>query len=94
MNPDNSDEAKATGYLAWRTAWDPGELGPMTEAAVLEPDADKRKAMYEEIQRKHRDTSAFVLMFQQMSQTGLRANVQNFYTGGATDSVVYWLVTK
>jgi peptide/nickel transport system substrate-binding protein len=94
MNPDNSDEAKATGFLAWRTAWDPGELGPMTEAAVAEPDGEKRKAMYEEIQRKHRDTSAFVMMFQQKRQTGLRANVQGFYTGGATDSVVYWLVTK
>lgn len=94
MNPDNSDEAKATGFLAWRTAWDPAELGPMTEAAVAERDGDKRKAMYEEIQRKHRDTSAFVLMFQQMSQTALRANVTGFYTGGATDSASYWAVTK
>ncbi|PWK57431.1 extracellular solute-binding protein (family 5) [Silicimonas algicola] len=94
MNPDNSDEANATGYLAWRTAWDPAELGPMTEAAVAEKDGEKRKAMYEDIQRQHRDDSAFVLMFQQQSQTGLRSNVENFYTGGATDSVVYWLVTK
>jgi len=94
MNPDNSDEAKATGFLAWRTAWDPKELGPMTEAAVAERDGDKRKAMYEEIQRQHRDTSAFVMMFQQMSQTALRANVSNFYTGGATDSAAYWTVTK
>lgn len=94
MNPDNSDEAGATGFLAWRTAWDPGQLGAMTEAAVAEKDAEKRKVMYEDIQRTHRDTSAFVMMFQQMSQTGLRTNVQNFYTGGATDSVVYWLVTK
>ena len=94
QNPDNSDEAKATGYLAWRTAWDPGALGAMTDAAVAERDGDKRKAMYEEIQRTHRDTSAFVLMFQQASQTALRANVEGFYTGGATDSVVYWTVTK
>ncbi|WP_354001249.1 ABC transporter substrate-binding protein [Tabrizicola flagellatus] len=94
MNPDNSDEANATGYLAWRTAWDPGELGAMTEAAVAEKDADKRRAMYEEIQRVHRDTSAFVMLFQQQRQTAMRANVQNFYTGGATDAAVYWLVTK
>lgn len=94
MNPDNSDEANATGFLAWRTAWDPKELGAMTEAAVSERDADKRKAMYEEIQRVHRDTSAFIPMFQQMSQTALRANVMNFYTGGATDSAAYWTVTK
>ena len=94
MNPNNADEAKATGFLAWRTAWEPGDLGAMTAAAVEERDGDKRRAMYEDIQRQHRDTSAFVLMFQQMSQTGLRADVENFYTGGATDSVVYWLVTK
>lgn len=94
MNPDNSDEAKATGYLAWRTAWDPGELGAMTEAAVAEKDGAKRAAMYEEIQKKHRDTSAFVLMFQQQTQTALRSNVEGFYTGGATDSAVYWTVTK
>jgi peptide/nickel transport system substrate-binding protein len=94
QNPDNSDEAKATGYLAWRTAWDPGELGAMTEAAVAEMDSAKRAEMYKEIQIKHRDDSAFVLMFGQLQQTGLRSNVQGFYTGGAVDSASYWLVTK
>ena len=94
MNPDNSDEAKATGYLAWRTAWDPGEMGAETEAAVAEMDGEKRAEMYRNIQAKHRDDSAFVLMFQQVEQTGLRANVNGFYTGGAVDSASYWLVTK
>ena len=94
MNPDNSDEAKATGYLAWRTAWDPGELGAETAAAVAEMDATKRAEMYKEIQTKHRDDSAFVLMFGQLQQTGARANVSGFYTGGAVDSASYWLVTK
>lgn len=94
MNPDNSDEAKATGYLAWRTAWDPGELGTLAEAAVAEMDGEKRAAMYKELQEKHRDDSAFVLMFGQQEQTALRANVEGFYTGGAVDSASYWLVTK
>lgn len=93
-NPDNSDEAGATGYLAWRTAWDPGALGAMTDAAVVEKDADKRKAMYEEIQREHRDNSAFVMMFQQARQDALRANVNGFSAGGAADSATYWTVTK
>ena len=93
-NPDNSDEAGATGYLAWRTAWDPGALGAMTDAAVVEKDTDKRKAMYEEIQRSHRDNSAFVMMFQQARQDAMRANVNGFYSGGATDSATYWTVTK
>lgn len=94
MNPDNSDEAKATGYLAWRTAWDPAELGAATEAAVAEMDGEKRAAMYKDIQIKHRDDSAFVLMFGQLQQTGARANVSGFHTGGAVDSASYWLVTK
>jgi peptide/nickel transport system substrate-binding protein len=94
QNPDNSDEAGNTGYLAWRTAWDPGELHAMTDAAVVEKDTEKRRAMYEEIQRKHRDTGAFVMMFQQARQDAMRANIQGFYAGGSTDSASYWTVTK
>lgn len=94
MNPDNSDTAANGGYLAWRTAWDPGELHGMTEAAVQEKDTAKRKAMYEEIQRKHRDNSAFVMMFQQARQDVMRANVNGFHAGGATDSATYWMITK
>lgn len=94
MNADNSDEAKLTGSLAWRNAYDPGPLHAAAEAAVQERDADKRRAMYEEMQRTHRDTSAFVPMFQQTYQTAMRANVNGFHTGGATDSASYWLVAK
>ena len=94
QNPNNADEANETGYLAWRTAWDPGELAAMTEAAVVEPDPLKRAELYKEIQEKHRQDSAFVLMFQQQQQTATRTNVKDFYTGGAVDSASYWLVTK
>jgi peptide/nickel transport system substrate-binding protein len=94
-NPDNSDEANATGYLAWRTAWDPGaEINAETDAAVVEKDTEKRKAMYEDLQVKVRDNSAFVFMFQQARQDAMRANVSGFYAGGATDSASYWTVTK
>ncbi|MFZ1469900.1 MAG: ABC transporter substrate-binding protein [Paracoccaceae bacterium] len=93
-NPDNSDEAGNTGYLAWRTAWDPGAMKDITRAAVEEKDTDKRKAMYEDLQRSVRDNSAFVFMFQQARQDALRANVNGFYAGGATDNVAYWTVTK
>lgn len=94
-NPDNSDEAKATGYLAWRTAWDPGaEINAATAAAVVEKDTAKREAMYRDLQAKVRDNSAFVFMFQQARQDAMRANVNGFYAGGATDSASYWTVTK
>ncbi|MCX7668509.1 MAG: ABC transporter substrate-binding protein, partial [Anaerolineae bacterium] len=93
-NPDNSDEANNTGYLAWRNAYDPGAMTAKSQAAVMEMDAEKRKAMYEELQREHRETSPFIVMFQIGYQTGMRSNVENFFTGGATDSAAYWLVTK
>jgi peptide/nickel transport system substrate-binding protein len=80
--------------LAWRNAYDPGRMNGKTEAAVMERDGEKRKAMYGEIQQAHRTTSPFIVMFQIGYQTGLRANVENFYTGGATDSAAYWMVTK
>jgi peptide/nickel transport system substrate-binding protein len=35
-----------------------------------------------------------VMMFQQARQEAMRANVQNFFAGGATDSASYWTVTK
>lgn len=93
-NPDNSDAAKATGYLAWRNAYDPGEMTKESQAAVMERDPDKRKAMYEAIEKKHRETSPFILMFQRARETGLRSGVKDFYTGGAVDAAAYWLVTK
>ena len=93
-NPDNSDDAGLSGILAWRTAWDPGPLTQMVEDAAIERDTDKRTEMYREMQATHRDDSAFVMMFQEIAQTALRQNVQNFFTGGTIDSVVYWYATK
>lgn len=93
-NPDNSDEANATGLLAWRNSWDTGGLTQMTAAAVIENDRNKRIQMYEEIQASFRDTSPFVIMFQQIEQTALRDNVTNFSTGQAITSASYWQVTK
>ncbi len=93
-NPDNSLEAKATGLLAWRLAWDTDGLTPLTAAAVTEVDRDKRIAMYQEIQAKFRETSPFVIMFQQIEQDGVRDNVKNFTTGEAIGSADYSKVTK
>ena len=94
QNPGNADEDKNTGYLAWRNAYEPGELDGMTQAAVEEKDPEKRKAMYEEIQKKHRETSPFIILNQIAYQTGMRSGVTGFSTGGAVDSAAYWLVTK
>ena len=93
-NPDNSDEAEATGLLAYRNAWDPGPLGPMTEAAVTESDADTRRGMYEEIQREFLKIAPFAIMFQNTEQLGMRENVEGLSLGAAVTAAAYWNVTK
>ena len=94
FNPDNSDEAGATGLLAWRNAWDIPEMSQETLAAVVENDRDTRAAMYEKIQREHQQTSPFAVMFQKIEQTGRQENVQGLSLGGAITAVSYWTVTK
>ncbi len=94
FNPDNGDEVKATGLLAYRNAWEPGEMNAMTEAAVIEGDTDKRREMYEEIQRLHQQTAPFAIMFQKIEQVGRKDSVKNLTLGSAITDVSYWPVTK
>ncbi len=93
-NPDNSPEAQLTGVLAWRNAYPAAKETPMTNAAVLERDTEKRRAMYEEIQRIHQMNSPFAPMFQLIEQVASRNNVEGFNAGGSIHSVFYWPVTK
>lgn len=93
-NPDNSDEAGATGLLAWRNAWDTDGLTEMVAGAVEEGDRDVRAQMYADIQSKFRDTAPFAVLFQKIEQTGRNEAVQNLNLGGAITAVSYWPVTK
>ena len=93
-NPDNSEEANATGLLAWRNAWDTGGLTERVDAAVAENDTDARVEMYRDIQAEFRETSPFVVMFQQIAQSAMQEDVENFSTGQAITSASYWPVTK
>ncbi len=93
-NPDNSDEAQATGLLAWRNAWDTDGLTELVAAAVVEPDREVRAQMYRDIQAKFRETSPFGIMFQKIEQIGRAENVQGLSLGGAITAVSYWTVTK
>ncbi len=93
-NPDNSDEANATGLLAWRNSWDTGGLTEKVDAAVIENDRDTRAQMYLDIQAEFRETSPFVIMFQQVEQSAMRENVTDFSTGQAITAASYWQVTK
>src|SRR3546814_10896977 len=93
-NPNNADEAKLTGKLAWRNAWDIPEKTKATEEAVTETDTAKRAEMYREIQREHQRRRPFAILFQQIEQTALREGVGGLVTGSAVSSVYYWTATK
>ena len=94
FNPNNSDEAAATGLLAWRNAWAIPEMSEKTLAAVVENDTEARAQMYRDLQAEHQQTSPFGIMFQQIEQNGMQENVENFVAGGATTAVSYWVITK
>ena len=79
-NPDNSDDAKSKP-LAWRNAWDIPEITAETDAAVRERDADKRKQMYLDLQKKLQDDSPFIIMFQSTEQVAQRNNVNGYVSG-------------
>ncbi len=93
-NPDNSDEAKLTGVIAWRGAWDTPENTALVAQARQEIDADKRKELYLQIQRNVQQDSPFVFMFQNVAQSALRSNVDGFISGPSFDQVFYRNVTK
>ncbi len=93
-NPDNSDEAKLTGVIAWRGAWETPENTALTAAARQELDAAKREEMYLTLQKNVQQDSPFVFMFQQVAQAALRSNVSGFISGPSFDQVFYRDVVK
>ena len=92
-NPDNADEAKAKP-LAWRNAWAIPELTVKSDAAVLERDAGKRKAMYEELQAEFRRTSPFIMLYQQTEVAAYRSNLDGLKLGPSFDTNYMFKVSK
>jgi peptide/nickel transport system substrate-binding protein len=92
-NPDNSDAAQSKP-LAWRNAWAIPELTRKADAAVLERDAEKRKALYQEMQAEFRQTSPFVMIYQQNEVAGIRSNVEGLKIGPTSDTTYMYDVSK
>ncbi|WP_180966754.1 ABC transporter substrate-binding protein [Cohaesibacter celericrescens] len=93
-NPDNSFEAKLTGKLTWRNAWDAKGLTELTDQAASESDPAKREAIYATLQKMVREDSAFTVMFQAIGTFGQRSNVKGFVNGATSDQAYYRTVTK
>ncbi len=92
-NPDNKDDASSK-TLAWRNAWDIPELTAETKSAVVETDSAKRVEIYKSLQQQFRDTSPFVMIFQQTEVAGLSKAVQNFKLGPSSDTTYVYKVSK
>ena len=84
-NPNNSDEGK-TKTLAWRNAWDVPELSKETADALLETDAAKRAAIYEDIQRKVLADGPFIIIFQQVEVAGYSKKLKDYKLGPSFDT--------
>ena len=93
INNDNADDAKSKP-LAWRNAWDIPAMTKVTQAAVLERDPEKRKKMYEDLQREHMKVSPFVIMFQKTEVAARRKNVDGLVIGPNSDTNLYANIVK
>ena len=80
INENNGEDAKSK-TLAWRNAWDIPQMTKISQGAVLESDAAKRKETYEALQRDHQKVSPFVIMFQSIEVSAERKNVDGWVIG-------------
>lgn len=92
-NADNSDNAKVKS-LAWRNAWDAPALYMQADAAVLERDPARRKALYDKMQAEFRATSPFIMLYQQTEVAAYRSNVSGFRIGSTSDSTYVYRAAK
>jgi peptide/nickel transport system substrate-binding protein len=93
-NHDPSDPDGTKGNLADRFGWNSGEISDLVAAAVQEQDVNKRKELYDTIQRKHTDTSPFVYMFQDSRKVAMRKSVKGVVLGITFSDDRYGGVTK
>jgi peptide/nickel transport system substrate-binding protein len=94
INYDNSDTA-TNKTLAWRNAWDvPKELEEASQGALLEKDAAKRAAVYEDLQRKVLATSPFVFLYQQIEVGAYSAKLKDYKLGPSFDTNFVNTVSK
>lgn len=91
---NKKDAPDGSAGLADRFGWDAGTLSQAAMAAVREQDTDKRRAMYEALQKTHTDTSPFLYMFQQVRKVATRDDVKGLVLGQTFSDDRYWNVSK
>jgi peptide/nickel transport system substrate-binding protein len=93
-NNDNSNAAENTGSLAWRNNFRSEDLNAMVDAASALQDPEQRADIYRALQREHRDTAPFVILFQKVEQTATLVQISGFNSGGITRRVSFRDIVK
>jgi peptide/nickel transport system substrate-binding protein len=94
INYDNSDAA-TNKTLAWRNAWNvPKDYTDAAQGALLEKDAGKRAAIYEDLQRKILANSPYVFLYQQVEVGAYTSKVKNYKLGPSFDTNFVNTVSK
>ena len=93
VNDDNGD-ASRNRTSAWTNAWSDPDLTARALAAVKEPDAVRRIALYEGMQRDLMARGPFAIMLQETAVAALRQPVTGFVPGPLSDRSPYAEVRK
>jgi peptide/nickel transport system substrate-binding protein len=93
VNTDNGSDAR-NRTLAWRNSWKDDGFTRRTEEALREPDAAKRLALYDRLQRDHMEQGPFVIMLQTTYTAACRKGVEGVRLGTLPDSNSYEAARK
>ncbi len=93
INTDNSD-AQKNRTLCWRSNWKDDDFTARAIEAQKEPDAKRRIALYERLQRDHQERSPFVLLAQQVEVAAMRKTTTGLELALLSDRSKYTAVAK
>ncbi len=93
VNADNS-EAQKNRTLAWRSNWKDDDFTARSIAALKEPDAARRVALYERLQRDHQERSPFIFIAQQVEVAAMKKTTTGLDLALLGDRTSYAGLTK
>ena len=93
INTDNT-EAQKNRTLCWRSSWKDDDFTARAIAAQKERDPAKRIALYEALQRDHRERSPFVIMQQQVEVAAMKKGTTGLTLGLLSDRTSYAGIVK
>jgi len=93
VNTDNS-EAQKNRTLCWRSGWKDDDFTARAMAAQKERDPARRIALYEAMQRDHRERSPFVILMQQVEVAAMKRSTTGLKLGLLSDRTSYAGISK